>query len=190
MASVLSRNYSNTALLLVSIIMSGDIVYEDYTDESMMPDIQRLVTRDLSEPYSIYTYRFFLHNWPRYCICAYAVDPADSGKRTMIATVVCKMEGEGDVMQGYMAMLAVDQDYRKRGIAKTLVTMVIDRMVEDGCREVMLEAEVSKPMAVMKFGLHCDKYQPLLICRRQISKHLRYTPSWALFATRRCPSTI
>jgi GNAT superfamily N-acetyltransferase len=61
----------------------------------------------------------------------------------MIATIVCKLEGEGDAMQGYMAMLAVDKAYRKQGIGKKLVTMVIDRMVEDGCKEVMLETEVS-----------------------------------------------
>ena len=28
----------------------------------------RLMTKDLSEPYSIYTYRFFVHNWPELCI--------------------------------------------------------------------------------------------------------------------------
>lgn len=120
----------------------ADIIYADYTDESMLPDIQRLVSRDLSEPYSVYTYRYFLHNCPRFCICAYAKDNDDPSKQTMIATVVCKLEGEGEAMHGYMAMLAVDKEYRKRGIAKKLVTMVIDRMVEDGCREVMLEAEV------------------------------------------------
>lgn len=136
---------AHQATTLAKSIMTdtdSDIVYADYTDESMLPDIQRLVSRDLSEPYSVYTYRYFLHNCPRFCICAYAKDNKDPSKRTMIATVVCKLEGEGEAMHGYMAMLAVDKEYRKRGIAKKLVTMVIDRMVEDGCREVMLEAEV------------------------------------------------
>lgn len=27
-----------------------------------------LITKDLSEPYSIYTYRYFIHNWPHLCI--------------------------------------------------------------------------------------------------------------------------
>jgi peptide alpha-N-acetyltransferase len=122
--------------------MTETISYVDYTDEAMLPDIQRLVSRDLSEPYSVYTYRYFLHNCPRFCVCAYAPDPADASKQAMIATIVCKLEGEGDAMQGYMAMLAVDKAYRKQGIGKKLVTMVIDRMVEDGCKEVMLETEV------------------------------------------------
>lgn len=124
------------------IAMTESIVYVDYTDESMLPDIQRLVTKDLSEPYSVFTYRYFLHNSPRFCICAYSEKDNDPSTRVMISTIVCKLEGEGDAMQGYMAMLAVDQDYRKRGIAQKLVTMVIDRMAEDGCKEVMLETEV------------------------------------------------
>lgn len=122
--------------------MAEEIVYVDYTDESMLGDIMRLVTRDLSEPYSVYTYRYFVQNCPRFCICAYSRSVEDHTKQSMIATIVCKLEGEGEAMQGYMAMLAVDKDYRKKGIGKALVTMVIDRMVEDGCKEVMLETEV------------------------------------------------
>ena len=46
--------------------------YVDYTDESVLADIQRLVAADLSEPYSVFTYRYFLNNWPKLCICVYA----------------------------------------------------------------------------------------------------------------------
>lgn len=38
-----------------------------YENELQMPDIMRLITKDLSEPYSIYTYRYFIHNWPELC---------------------------------------------------------------------------------------------------------------------------
>lgn len=46
----------------------GDsLVYVNYRDETQMPDIMRLIQKDLSEPYSIYTYRYFIHNWPQLC---------------------------------------------------------------------------------------------------------------------------
>ena len=45
----------------------GDLEYVVYESELQMPDIMRLITKDLSEPYSIYTYRYFIHNWPRLC---------------------------------------------------------------------------------------------------------------------------
>ena len=47
-------------------VFSG-IEYVVYKSEVQMPDIMRLITKDLSEPYSIYTYRYFIHNWPRLC---------------------------------------------------------------------------------------------------------------------------
>lgn len=43
------------------------VAYEQYQDERQMPLIMDLITRDLSEPYSIYTYRYFIHNWPYLC---------------------------------------------------------------------------------------------------------------------------
>jgi peptide alpha-N-acetyltransferase len=49
-----------------------DILYVDYTDESMLEEIQVLVAKDLSEPYSVFTYRYFLHSWPSLCVCVYS----------------------------------------------------------------------------------------------------------------------
>jgi hypothetical protein len=43
------------------------IKYVEYKDENDMPLIMNLITKDLSEPYSIYTYRYFIHNWPFLC---------------------------------------------------------------------------------------------------------------------------
>ena len=39
----------------------------------------------LSEPYTIYTYRYFLHQWPKLCFFAYDGDKP-------FGTVVCKMD--------------------------------------------------------------------------------------------------
>ena len=44
-----------------------ELHYVVYESEHQMPDIMRLITKDLSEPYSIYTYRYFIHNWPKLC---------------------------------------------------------------------------------------------------------------------------
>lgn len=125
-----------------------EIEYVDYVDESMLPDIRSLVSRDLSEPYSIYTYRYFLHGWPKLCICVYGVDP-DIGERTMIATIVSKAEVEAGVMQGYIAMLAVDSRFRARGIGSSLVQKTIERMKEMGCEEIVLETEVGRCIALL-----------------------------------------
>jgi len=49
------------------IIFSDGIEYRPYGCEQHLHDIMELVSRDLSEPYSIYTYRYFIYNWPNLC---------------------------------------------------------------------------------------------------------------------------
>lgn len=46
---------------------TSEIMYISYESEHQMPDIMKLIQKDLSEPYSIYTYRYFIHNWPHLC---------------------------------------------------------------------------------------------------------------------------
>ena len=43
--------------------MSVDIVYRPYAGETDLQPIIQLVEGELSEPYIIYTYRYFLHQW-------------------------------------------------------------------------------------------------------------------------------
>ena len=93
----------------------SQVVYIPYESELQMPDIMRLMKADLSEPYSIYTYRYFIHNWPRLCILAQCDD-------RYVGAIVCKLEPHHyNTRRGYIAMLAVDKDYRKRKIGQELV---------------------------------------------------------------------
>lgn len=96
----------------------GDIRFESYQSELQMADIMKLIQKDLSEPYSIYTYRYFIHNWPK--LCFLAVHDAKC-----IGAIVCKLDLHRTVKRGYIAMLAVDEKYRKRKIGSKLVTQAI-----------------------------------------------------------------
>jgi len=163
-----------------------DIEYVEYSDESMLNDVKMLVSKDLSEPYSVFTYRYFLHNWPKLCICAYAVPKTSSNTtevtstRKIVATIVCKLEGQDikrdNVQSGYIAMLAVDKSYRKRGIGLKLATLGIDRMISFGCLEVVLEAEVRTLDYLYLF----NKFQFFSYHRLQIRGHYLYMRSWDL----------
>ncbi|CAM9403681.1 unnamed protein product, partial [Hapterophycus canaliculatus] len=114
-----------------------------YQDERQLSDIMSLVDRDLSEPYSIFTYRYFLHNWPGLCFVAKA------GERT-VGSIVCKAEREleDDPLTGYIAMLAVDTAFRKHGIGTALASRAIEAMRDLGCEEVVLETEVTNQGAL------------------------------------------
>jgi len=46
---------------------ASEIEYVSYGGEHHLPLIMRLVDHELSEPYSIFTYRYFVYLWPQLC---------------------------------------------------------------------------------------------------------------------------
>ena len=97
-----------------------------------------LVQQDLSEPYSVFTYRYFVNNWPSLCEMVHN----EAGE--LIGVVVCKIDNhKSGRTRGYIGMLAVDKRYRKRGIASSLVKTVLQRMKEMETDECVLEAEMT-----------------------------------------------
>ncbi|XP_053331598.1 N-alpha-acetyltransferase 30 [Spea bombifrons] len=118
------------------------IRYVRYESELQMPDIMRLITKDLSEPYSIYTYRYFIHNWPQLCFLAMVDEEC-------VGAIVCKLDMHKKMFRrGYIAMLAVDSKYRRKGIGTNLVKKAIYAMVEGDCDEVVLETEITNKSAL------------------------------------------
>ncbi|KAJ1275697.1 hypothetical protein BS78_05G155900 [Paspalum vaginatum] len=125
----------------------GEIAYVSYGGEQHLPLVMSLVDAELSEPYSIFTYRYFVYLWPQLTFLAF---DAKDGK--CVGTVVCKMGEHRGAFRGYIAMLVVLKPYRGRGIATELVTRSIRVMMESGCEEVTLEAEVTNKGALALYG--------------------------------------
>ena len=111
-----------------------------YTGEEQITQLMQLVAPQLSEPYSIFTYRFFLVGWPQLCFLAHAGD-------RLVGAIVAKAEREEGILRGYIAMLVVDPDYRKCGIGLKLAELCITKMCET-CDEIVLETEVSNVTAL------------------------------------------
>jgi N-alpha-acetyltransferase 30 len=150
------------------------IAFVDYKDESQIDDVMRLVALDLSEPYSIFTYRFFLHRFPDLCILAVEQEsgdvcgcvvgkidledsssihpelpspPSPPSSTNVCIPVTTAPETLQQELTGYIGMLAVSKSYRRRGIGKALVRQVLRRMKDRGCASVTLETEVSNVTA-------------------------------------------
>lgn len=111
---------------------SKPLNYIPYSDETQLPTIMKLIEDDLSEPYSIYTYRYFIHNWPQLCFMANDQDKC-------VGVIICKLDYHNERLRGYIAMLAVAKEYRKRKIGTTLVEMAIHAMKEQNADEVSYE---------------------------------------------------
>nr|AEE62100.1 unknown [Dendroctonus ponderosae] len=130
------------------------IDFDPYDSELQMPMIMKIIQKDLSEPYSIYTYRYFIHNCPKLCFLAMC-------EGQCVGAIVCKLDLHRKVVRrGYIAMLAVDQKYRKLRIGSSLVQMAIHEMTHGDADEVVLETEVTNKPALKlyeKLGFVRDK---------------------------------
>ncbi|KAJ3325436.1 hypothetical protein HDV06_004295 [Boothiomyces sp. JEL0866] len=124
-----------------------------FKDETELKEMMELIEKDLSEPYTIYTYRYFLNRNPGLSFTI----------RTdkLVGVIVCRLEPHGNTpKRGYIAMLAVDKEYRNRGLATKLVKRCIEEMVGRDADEIVLEAEISNKGALKlyeKLGFVRDK---------------------------------
>ena len=67
----------------------GEITYRTYAKEEDLYALMSLVDQELSEPYSIFTYRYFVYNWPQ--LCFLAIEEIE-GKEHCVGALVCKAD--------------------------------------------------------------------------------------------------
>ncbi|MCJ1467279.1 N-alpha-acetyltransferase mak3 [Pseudocyphellaria aurata] len=136
---------SETQPLGVSATSSdlGYVQYHSSKESTYLTAIRQLISTDLSEPYSIYVYRYFLYQWGD--LCFMALDEQEN----LLGVVISKLEPHrGGPLRGYIAMLAVKKEHRGKGIATKLVRMAIDVMIERDADEIALETEVTNTAAM------------------------------------------
>lgn len=124
--------------------ITDEITFEPYTGEHQMPSIIQLIEKELSEPYIVYTYRYFVNQWPSLCFLAFSGDEA-------IGVIVCKLDRHlkgSRLMRGYIAMISVKHEFRGKGLGKRLVRRAVDEMVGKGAQEVVLETEADNQGAL------------------------------------------
>ncbi|EGC31141.1 hypothetical protein DICPUDRAFT_40387 [Dictyostelium purpureum] len=119
----------------------GDIEYLPYKGESQIQELMSLIERELPEPYSIFTYRFFLNQWPELCFLAYC-------KGVLVGVIISKKQPHKLLQRGYIGMIVVDKEYRRKKIGSTLVKITIEKMIEMNCDEVVLETIITNIQAI------------------------------------------
>jgi peptide alpha-N-acetyltransferase len=119
-----------------------DIVYETYKSEEELAELTALCDKELSEPYSVFTYRFFTNYWPKLTIVA-----RHNGRA--VGVVMCKVEPDERRREaGYIGMLVVDPRYRGKRIGSTLVRLEIRAMQQAGAELIVLETECTNISAL------------------------------------------
>jgi peptide alpha-N-acetyltransferase len=135
------------------------------SEQVHLPLVKRLIDSLLSEPYSTFTYRYFLRQWGDLCFLALrkrALNEACSPLTAddLLGCIICKAEMHKETFRGYIAMIAVDQTCRRRGLGTRLVQRALQAMLERRCEEVVLETEATNQAALQmyeKLGFLRDK---------------------------------
>ena len=74
-----------------------------------------LIDEELSEPYSIFTYRYFLSQWPYLCKLVQMKEEGGA----CFGCVIGKMDRHRNgMMRGYIGMLTVKKEYRHFGVGR------------------------------------------------------------------------
>ena len=96
------------------VINTEPVEFMQYSGERHLQSMIDLISLDLSEPYSVFTYRYFINNWPKLCYLAIvpakeADDDGPAREERLVGCIVCKQEAHRttQAMRGYIAMLAV-----------------------------------------------------------------------------------
>lgn len=55
-------------MIICDINNMEEVVFTDYKGEEELQYIINLMKDELSEPYPVYTYRYFVNNWPKLAI--------------------------------------------------------------------------------------------------------------------------
>ena len=123
-----------------------------YEGETQMQSIMNLIDGELSEPYTVYTYRYFLNQWPELCFLAhYSANPYPESRQTKndsetaIGVVIGKLDKHlkgNRYMRGYIGMVSIRSDFRGKGIATSLLQTLLQKMVKQGAQEIVLETEI------------------------------------------------
>ena len=112
------------------------------TGETQMKLIQDLCAANLSEPYSVFTYRYFVNKWPY--LTYLAMDKENKNK--CVGLIVAQLKEKSN--SGYIAMLVVDKSQRRKGLGTKLVSLSINKMIKLGANYVMLETEIDNHAAL------------------------------------------
>ena len=106
---------------------TSDFLFKTYPGNHQRQRIIELMTKYLSEPYPVYTYMYFLDLFPDCTILCYDKNKKDEKNELYVCgAIVGNINKKESKKQGYIAMLAVEEEYRKRGLGKKMVELLID----------------------------------------------------------------
>ena len=140
----------NKKYLDLKLYETPECSFKTYAGNHHRKRIIELMTKYLSEPYPVYTYMYFLDLFPDCTILCYDKNKKNENNELFICgAVVGNINRKPDKIQGYIAMLAVEEEYRKKGLGKKMVELLIDNFKKEyKVNEITIETEVDNYAAL------------------------------------------
>ena len=140
----------NKKYLDIKLYETSDFLFKTYKGNHQRERIIELMTKYLSEPYPVYTYMYFLDLFPDCTILCYDKNKKTENNELFICgAVVGNINRKPNKIQGYIAMLAVENEYRKKGLGKKMVELLIDIFKKSyKVNEISIETEVDNYAAL------------------------------------------
>ncbi|KAM0675842.1 N-alpha-acetyltransferase 30 [Gurleya vavrai] len=105
--------------------------------EELIP-ISSFLNQNLSENYSFLTFSIFYSRYKKHCYTAKL-------NNKIIGAILSKTEND---TFGYIAMIAVEKEYRRRGIGKNLIKLCLQSFIDINIYNVLLETEFDNKAAI------------------------------------------
>lgn len=154
-----------------------DISYRKFKVEDKVESLQKMIEKELSEPYSIYLYRHFAIDYPELTIVAehdntlvgcilgkFEDNVKGTGRKPEDEPIQTEETTEFTGRKGYIAMIAVLPTYRKKNIGKKLVQLFIEESRKNNCDFVQLETEICNIGALRLYESKIPVKARLRIC--------------------------
>ena len=134
----------------IKVFEDSQFLYKTYPGYKQRQRIVDIMTKYLSEPYPIYTYMYFLDLFPDCTILCYDKNKRDENNEYFVAgAVVGNINKKPNKVQGYIAMLAVEEEYRKKGLGRKMVELLMDIFKKSyKVNEISIETEVDNYAAL------------------------------------------
>ena len=142
--------FQNKKYLDIKLHETQDFLFKTYPGNHQRQRIIELMTKYLSEPYPVYTYMYFLDLFPDCTILCYDKNKKNENNELFVCgAVVGNINRKPDKIQGYIAMLAVEEEYRKKGLGRKMVELLIDNFKKEyKVNEISIETEVDNYAAL------------------------------------------
>lgn len=111
------------------------IKFRPFRDDADLHAIRKMFAKQFSEPYQVWTYRYFAEQYPDLTFFA-------EKDGAIVGCCMCMMQPEHkSVHQGYIGMICVDDDIKRLGLGKHMAELAFDEFSKHNADVIVLETE-------------------------------------------------